>query len=396
MSLALIDAREWQNKFDLETGQKRDDDGQLVSMVSKVLKDNPYPGDIDEKANQWVTKTALDLIEQYNPNLVCLSYAQQFFANRHFDHSKEAQDKLFTSVMAEAHGFIEKSGYTPVIVGTGSMIPMKGDIDLSGLDGLAISSNWSARYCGIHDPSIEDLLFLNSLEHIERIAAKETWIDLFKSEEPDIAMCQDKELMPDYLIVAKEGYGFKTMGNTLRKPVNIPGNNFKVPIYTLLGNIDDPIADLRDVKDLILAGLNNHQNNSQNDHQKIALILVEGVGETYFPDNTVLCNNGPGWFCNEPGDSFYLTLSTGKYQPFAYPSGYKYFDQDAENIKFPFSGYITSIPENTIASEYSGKSIAVGNRSVFMHMAFGVDISIECFARNLFNQGCMAVLKDHI
>ncbi|MCK5313440.1 MAG: hypothetical protein KAJ62_15095, partial [Desulfobacteraceae bacterium] len=321
MSLALIDAREWQNKFDLETGHKRNDNGPLVSMISKVLKDNPYPGDIDEKANQWVTKTALDLIEQYDPNLVCLSYAQQFFAHRHFDHSQEAQDKLFTSVMTEVHDFIEKSGYTPVIVGTGNMIPLKGEINLSGLDALAISSNWSARYCGLHAPSKKDLEFLNSLEDIEHIATKDEWINLFKSEEPDIEIYHEEELMPDFLIMAKEGYGFKTMGNTLRKPVNIPGNNFKVPIYTLLGNIDDPIDNLRDIKDLILAGLN--------DHQKIALILVEGVGKTYFPDNTVLCNNGPGWFCNEPGDSFYLTLSTGKYQPFAYPAGYKYFDQDS-------------------------------------------------------------------
>jgi len=31
-----------------------------------------------------------------------------------------------------------------------------------------------------------------------------------------------------------------------------------------------------------------------------------------------------------------------------------------------------------------------------MHMAFGVDVSIECFARNLFNQGLLAVIKDII
>jgi hypothetical protein len=126
------------------------------------------------------------------------------------------------------------------------------------------------------------------------------------------------------------------------------------------------------------------------------LIIVEGVGRSFFPRGTSMCANGQGWFCNEPGDSFYLTLSTGKHQTFAYPAGYRYFDQDKESIRFPFSGYMTKIPENTLAEDYAGKSIAVGNRSMFMHMAFGVDISIECFARNLFNQGCMAVLQDNI
>ncbi|MCD4674462.1 MAG: hypothetical protein K8S18_00495, partial [Desulfobacula sp.] len=289
MSLAIIDARQWQNKFDLESGQKRDDDDPIVSMVSRVLDHHPYPGDIDEEANQWVSKTALDLIEQYDPNLVCLSYAHQFFANRHFHHGKEARNTIFSAAMAEARGFIETSGYTPVIVGTGDMIPLKGDIDLSGLYGLAISSNWSARYCGIHSPSPEDMYLLNSLEEIEYISTRDGWVDLFKSDQPDLDIFQDERLMPDFLVVAKQGYAFKTMGATLRKPVNIPGNNFKVPVYTPLGNIDD----LRDIKGLIRSNL---------DHYKIALILLEGVGKQYFPDNSFLCSNGPGWFCNEPGD----------------------------------------------------------------------------------------------
>jgi hypothetical protein len=379
MSLAIVDAREWQNQFDLETGQKRQENTPLVQMVSQVLRDNPYPGDMDERANAWVSKTALDLIDSYQPNLVCLSYVQQFFANRYFDHSKEKQDQLNRAAMAEAERFIQTSGYTPVILGTGGMTPMLGDIDLSGLDGLAISSNWSARYCGIHSPSKKDLAFLASIESIEVIASKEEWIQLFRSEQPDLEIHQDINLMPDLIVAAKQGYAFKTMGTTLRKPVNLAENNFKIPVITPLGQVDD----LRDIKQLVLSHLTTH---------KIALIIVEGVGQSYFPDTSFLCSNGPGWFCNEPGDAFYLTLSTGRHQPFAYPTGYRYFDEDAESVKFPFSGYMNSIPQNTLALDYPGKSIAVGNRSMFMHLVFGADIGVECFARNLFNQGCMGVV----
>lgn len=50
------------------------------------------------------------------------------------------------------------------------------------------------------------------------------------------------------------------------------------------------------------------------------------------------------------------------------------------------------MPADTIGECFHGKSIAVGNRSMFMHTAFGTDISVECFARNLFNQGVMAVI----
>jgi hypothetical protein len=382
MSLAIIDARQWQNRFDLESGQKKEESHPAAAMLSKVLSWNPYPGDVDEKANEWVTRTALDLIDQYEPNLVCLSYVQQFFSHRHFAHSQADWERMCATAMAEADKFIKISGYTPVIVGTGGMIPLKGEIDVSGLDGLAVSSNWSARYCGVHWPSSADMELLSALkaqEKIERIVSKKEWIELFRSQEQEVQIRQDEALMPDFLVVAAEGHSFKTMGTTLRKPVHIPENNFKVPVYTPLGDLDD----IRGIKQLVRSNL---------DHHKIALILVEGVGKAFFPADHSMCENGPGWFCHEPGDAFYLTLSTGKHEPFAYPAGYRSFDLDAEAVKFPFSGYLLSVPENTLALDYPGKSIAVGNRSMFMHMMFGVDISIECFARNLFNQGCLGVI----
>jgi hypothetical protein len=62
--------------------------------------------------------------------------------------------------------------------------------------------------------------------------------------------------------------------------------------------------------------------------------------------------------------------------------------------EFPFSGFFREIPEHTPGSGFSGRSIAVGNRSMFTHMVFEADISIECFARNLYNPGCIAVLMD--
>jgi hypothetical protein len=57
--------------------------------------------------------------------------------------------------------------------------------------------------------------------------------------------------------------------------------------------------------------------------------------------------------------------------------------------------YQTENPQHTIAIHFDGKSIAVENRCMFMNMAFGADISIECFARNLYDQGCMTVIHDH-
>lgn len=380
MSLAIIDAREWQNRFNLETGAKETRNHPLASMVSDVLSKNPYPGDIDDRANQWVTNTALDLINSYGPRLVCLSYVQQFFAHRHQLSSPDQEKALFSTAMDQAFAFLDKSGYIPVLVGTGPMVPLAGAMDLSGLDGLAISSNWSARYCGIHSPSTKDLETLRSMEAMECLKTQEEWIELFKSVQPDLDLPQDPDLMPDFLAVARQGYAFKTMGATLRPPVNLLAKNVTVPVYTTLGTV----TDLRQIRPLIRKNLGAGK--------KIALIIMEGIGSDYFPENTQHCQNGQDWFCNEPADAFYLTLSTGKHQPFAYPQGYRSFDQDADKIKFPFSGYLNEIPDHTLAESIGLPSIAVGNRSMYMHLVFGTDIGVECFARNLFNQGCLGVI----
>ncbi len=390
MSLAIIDAREWQNMFDLETGRKRSAEGLLVSSVRKVLHNNPYPGDVARgtrlNANQWVTDTALDLIGKLDPDFAVLSYAGQYFSLRHFDHSRKERENLLKGTMNQVNDFLEKSGFIPVIVSTGLLTKLKGRIDLSSLSGLAVSSNWSAMYCGIHSATKGDIKYLKGIKEIRHIVSKDEWLNLFKSRQDNLDLPGEDALMPDFLCVAQKGYAFKTMGITLREPVNVPDSNFKVPVYTPLGEVDD----IRSIRELILSGLKKERKG------KIALILVEGMEADYFPNGYFLCNNGEAWFCNEAADSFYLTLSTGKYQVFAYPAGYRSFDRDEEQIKFPFSGYFTKVPENTIASDQSLNSIAVGNRSMFMHMAFGVDVSIECFARNLFNQGLLAVIKDII
>jgi hypothetical protein len=101
------------------------------------------------------------------------------------------------------------------------------------------------------------------------------------------------------------------------------------------------------------------------------------------------------WYYYEPGEAQYLTIVSGRHRFLDYPtgSGYKYFNgAEGATRSYPFSGHFKSIPEGTFANTFPGRSIAVGNKSMFMHMVTGADISVECFARNLYNQGTMAVI----
>ncbi len=373
MSLAIIDARQWQNLFDLRTGARMNDERPEVIMLRGVLERHPYPGDVEKASNAWVTDTALDLIEQYKPQLACLCYAHQYFLCRYNPLTKAQRQALFSSVFDEINRFVDNSGYTPVIIGTGDLINVEGEIDLSRVEGLAISSHWSARYAGLHQPTPDDLAYVRGLEFIEKVVSRQEWIGLFPGAE------HDPERIPEYLLIAREGWTFRTTGTPMRRAVMIPAVNASIPVATSLGAPEE----ITGIRSLIESGL---------DKSRIALIILEGVGIRDFKLPYHACDNHVEWYCYEPGDAQYLTIMTGGHQVFAYPAGYRYHDENDSNPDFPYSGYFKSIPEHTLGRDYPGKSIAVGNRSMLTHMVYGADISIECFARNLYNQGTMGVI----
>jgi hypothetical protein len=373
MSIAIVDAREWQNVLDLRTGRKTGDSGPVVEMVKGILKRHPYPGDMDRDANRWVTDTALDLIERYEPRLVFLTYAAQYFAGRYTAMSKEERAVMIAEAFSELERFINLSGFSVIVVGTGDMTPLLDTIDVTGLDGFALATHWSARYAGLHGPTSRDLETLNDNPLVEGVIAREEILDLF-GEMPDRL-----PRVPDYLMLARTGYAFKMASGVMRRPIMVPSLNLYVPLHAP-GPAPEGITGIREMIEGLLAD------------KKVALIVMEGVGLSEFLLPFTPCRNGLSWHYYEPGEAQYLTINSGRHRFLDYPTGYKYFEEVDAAREYPFSGYFTSVPEGTFAGQFPGKSIAVGNKSMFMHMAVGADLSVECFARNLYNQGTMAVI----
>ena len=373
MSTAIIDAREWQKLFDLKTGEKISDKNKLVQRTAEVLARHPYPGDVEEMSNRWVSDTALDLIKAYNPQLVCLSYAQQYFAQRFSPVTPEQRRHMTRNVFEEVARFADLSGFTPLIVGTGNMTDLEEEIDLSRLDGLALTTAWSARYAGLHNPSARDMDLVAGLDQLERIVPLEEWIELFGIRPRNMSR------MPQYLVVSRKGSSFRIGGATLRRPHRIPAPTTAIPVSPTLAEAQD-ITGIRAI-------IEHHAI-----QKKTALVVLEGIGSEDFPEAYGLVANGKDWCVYEPGEGQYLTLTCGNHQLFTYPPGYPTYEDDDETTPYPFSGYFNAIPEDTLCKQFAGRSIAVGNRSMFTHMVYGADVSIECFARNLFNQGCLGVI----
>ncbi|MEN6373288.1 MAG: hypothetical protein ABFD75_00735 [Smithella sp.] len=373
MSIAIVDARGWQNTLELKTGEKISISGPAVEMVKNVLQRHPYPGDMDPESNSWVSDTALDLIDNYCPRFVFLTYAAQYYSGRYTPMTKEMRAKVISEAFLEVDRFVNMSGMAVIVVGTGDMTPLLGSIDATGLDGLAICTHWSTRYAGLHEPSPADMKYLKEHPHVEKIIPREEVVGLFNGK-PKQAL-----RVPEYLMLARKGYAFKTVTDTKKTPVMIPSINFNVPLYAP-GHSIKAITDIRRAIEEKLAERNT------------ALIVMEGVGLDDFPWPYVSCGNSTGWYYYEPGSAQYLTITSGEHRFFDYPAGYKYYEEIHQTSDYPFSGYFKTIPEGTLASVFPGKSIAVGNRSMFMHMVAGADIAVECFARNLYNQGTMAVI----
>ncbi len=372
MSMAIIDARGWQNCFDLKSGDEMEGTGPVCDMVKTVLARHPYPGDTDSKSNRWVSDTALELIERYDPRFAFLTYAQQYFSGRYESMTEEARTEMVFRAFREVERFAHISGFEPVIIGTGDMTPLTGVIDLTGIEGLAICSHWSTRYAGLFDATEKDLEFLKNHPDIEGFVPRAEVLKIFGGTEDKGAK------LPEYLLMSRQGHAFRTVGILMKMPVMIPAINHYIPFHASGCEVTD-ITGIRGFIEKMLK------------KKKTALIMMEGIGYDDFlwPCRSLV--NGKDWFYYEPSEALYMTITSGRHRFLDFPTGYKFYDF-VDKSEYPFSGIFKSVPQGTFAEAFAGRSIAVGNKSMFMHMVTGADISVECFARNLYNQGTMAVI----
>lgn len=375
MNQGIIDVVEWQTNVDMRRGTKVDTGGHLVDMAREVLQAHPYPGDLDKESSRWVTNVALDLYNRYQPQFVMLSYAQPFFLSVFQETPYTERKEIIKKIFKEISRFREVTGMVPVILGTGGLVPVAGYIDLGQLDGLALGGGMICRYAGLYDPTDRDLSYVRSHPRISNIFNREELMAHFGKDEEFV------KRLPDYLVMAKEGYVFKTFGSIPRPFYRVPAKNDLIPVNSPFGKLDS----ITDIRKLIEDSLSS---------QKIALIIIEGIGPEDFllPDS--LCGNTFGWYQYAPGDGQYLALTTGKHLPYhSYLPGFKHYIEDSEDREYPFSGLFAKKNLDTLGSSFAGRSAAVGTRSILTHMASGADITIECFARGLYNYGTIGVIN---
>ncbi len=379
MVYGIIDVREWQTTINLETGRKYEIDNEIISLAKDIISRNYYPGDLESKSIEWIKDVALEVNNAYEPDFMFMNFAQPYFMSCFKQVSADEWHKMIDHIFDSIKIFLDESGFIPVIVGLGNTIPLIDYIDLSNLDGIALCGGMSACYGGLFDASPDDIKYLEHTPGIKRVVSKQEFIEQFGGS-PDFI-----RRFPDYILEAEKGYSLKAYGATTRPIYKVSAKHETIPVYTPLCSKD--LNCITQIKRLIEKNLANKN--------KVALIIIEGIGTKEFKFPYTMCSNKTNWYAYDDTHSQYLAITTGKhFQYHDYPPGYKYFLEDGEDKKYPFSGPFDKLPQDTIGSRLDIKSAAVGSRSILTHLAGGADISIESLARMLYNHGAMAVINQ--
>jgi hypothetical protein len=379
MHVALIDVGEWQTVVDLRDGRPVEVAHPRLDVAAAVCSAHPYPGDLTPEGLRWVTDTALDLNSRYAPDWFFLNYAHAYLHALFRPQAEGEQAAQVGAVFGEIERFLDATGFEPVVVGLGELMPWLGTIETTDLDALVLAAGMNSRIAGLFDPSPRDLETMAHRMGVERIVSREAFRAEFGGSEGFYAAC------PDYLVVAQAGYIFRGVNVGCRPLHRVPRPEDNLPLYTLLPGGEA----LTDVPDLVLQGLAN---------RKVALILVEGVGCASFPWPFRRISNRLHWLCYTMGADQYLALTSGRhFVDYPYPPGYRYELYDTPGAAYPLSGIFRDMPEQTIGRRFAkrsaARSAAVGSRSMLTHVAAGADITVECFARALYNHGVMAAIE---
>jgi hypothetical protein len=375
--IAVIDVGEWQNSLDFRTGRKLKPvpQGPRLQALQKLLRSHPYPGDLSPNSLAWVSQLGLDLIRQFDPRFVFLSYATPFFLSAFAPPDSYNWQEVARQTLQQAQDFARKSGFTPVIVGTGSTRPLEGEIDLTLLDGLAVGGGMGTCYAGLYQPSSQDLQLLADDVRVERIVSRREIEEQWPCH-PDFA-----RRLPDYLLAARPGFQFRGMGNMSRRLYRISSQDVVIPVLS-----PRPVDDISLIAPLVREMLKK---------ERVALIILEGLGSEDFPSRQQLVGNQFSWYTYSPSDAQYLTITSGVHLPGqAYPPGNRVYDEDGAGKPYPFSGIHQVMPTGVIGADSGLESVAVGSRSILTHLGSGARVCVECFARTLYNYGIMGIIEE--
>ncbi len=371
--IGLLDVLEWQAWVDMESGRRVEMPGAEMQVLSDILAKRPYPGDLSPHGNAWVVDQALEAVDAFEPSLIVLHFANQSFRAMFGGLTDDDLRADFDELARQADRFLVKArGYEPIIFGLGGYAELKGYVDLTDLEGLAALGGMSGHVCGLYRPTSHDLERLREDARLVRMTSREAFRDEFGGCDAFY------HRFPDYLLEYEQGWAVKCPLVMARQPQRLGRSDGTVPVHTGLGEVGR-LEDIRPlVEGAVAAG------------SKVVIIMGEGWSVEDFPYSSRECASRLGWFDYDLKSKLFAIFSGKPPVESEYPPAIRmYMEENA----YPFSVAFNEPSRDCLGRSVNGFSVAVGNRSVLPHAFFGADVTIECYARYVYNYGSMAILQ---
>lgn len=364
----IIEAGGWKSTVDMATCLSVEDSRPvpLPGLISR----KPYPGDMREESDAWVTDMALAAIEAHAPDLAVLTYSQCAFAGRHREDDRTYRD--FVGIAhKEVSRLIDSSGYDFLALGLGDMVPVRGTINLEKhTSGIASADEGVACLYRAAPADIEEI---SRLEGVDRIYPREEF-------EKRLGFGLDPELYGEYFVIPQEGYRFLALSSVSRFTHRTDALDLEIPAYA---SIPVP-GHLSEIRRAVSSAVSSGR--------KVLLIIMDGIGNSAFLFEKTPISNSLNGIAYASSLHQYMVISTGKKicpHFFAYPHW-----KSSPRIN-PFSRHAPFLTDCLTAEvRQSGKSaVSIGNRSIMTHTAFPADFTIECHCTSLHHHGTLEVVS---
>ncbi|MBN1815243.1 MAG: hypothetical protein JXA14_25650, partial [Anaerolineae bacterium] len=234
MDIAVIDVGEWQTTVNLRDGRPSDIAHPRLDTAAAVCAGHPYPGDLTAEGLCWVTDTALDLDRRYEPDWFFLNYAHAYLHALFRPQAVGEQATQIGAVFSEIERFLDATGFEPVVVGLGGVMPLRGTIETTDLDGLVSVAGMHTRFAGLYGPSRRDVDKMTRRVGVARLVSRETFRAEFGGCDAFYAAS------PDYFVAAHEGYVFRGVNVGCRPLHRIPRPEATLPLHTTLPSPQPP------------------------------------------------------------------------------------------------------------------------------------------------------------
>jgi len=376
----MLDVNGWQGLFDFQTGAPLSlENKPYLDLCKRISKRHPYPGDLNKETTAWTTDFALDVVKEYDPQLMLISYANGAITKINSKIGTIEKKDLEREILDEAFRFSKEGNYEPIIVSTGNMKKIERIVNTDEIEGyFNVSSD--SYIGGIFGATEKDYETVQSMIGVKSYLTRHDFFEKYHIFD-DYAV----ERTPDIILFSEDDYAFTNTGNRGTTLEEIPEKKKTLKAYSKLKGLPDDIFLFREFIDKQL-----------NEGKRIAVIIVEGIDDESMPEGSIDVNKEKDDISYSEGVLFYYALLNAKEfnavgMPYIFHNP---FTKRRPDARYSYSYIKTDNFQDPIGFNRDFKTASVGTRSGIFHSACMCDYSFECHCRGLAESGILTFINS--